>query len=182
MAKQDDYTRYTIRIPTPLYNRVKAAAGDGSVNTEIIAILKEKYPDPDLDRGSVVDAIQDILSALTNDPPERWRDCVSHFADRYNLNADAFDVVRDWSQLTVSYTLLGGNRISMSADRPMEDALAGWLAQVEHAETQSEQQDQLAELNRFLGDGDNSQFEAVIDTNSPSPRRMGWRVVLRLKP
>lgn len=46
MAKQDDYARYTIRIPTGLYERVKAAAGDKSFNAEIIATLEEKYPAP----------------------------------------------------------------------------------------------------------------------------------------
>lgn len=46
MAKQDDYTRYTIRIPTPLYERVKAAAGEKSVNAEIVETLEEKYPAP----------------------------------------------------------------------------------------------------------------------------------------
>lgn len=46
MAKQDDYTRYTIRIPTDLYERVKAAAGEKSVNAEIVATLEEKYPAP----------------------------------------------------------------------------------------------------------------------------------------
>lgn len=44
MAKQDDYTRYTIRIPTPLYERVKTAAGEKSVNAEIVATLEEAYP------------------------------------------------------------------------------------------------------------------------------------------
>ncbi len=46
MAKQDDYTRYTIRLPTPLYERVKAAAGEASVNSLIVQVLEEKYPAP----------------------------------------------------------------------------------------------------------------------------------------
>ena len=46
MAKQDDYTRYTIRIPTPLYERVKAAAGEASVNSLVVATLEERYPPP----------------------------------------------------------------------------------------------------------------------------------------
>jgi len=40
MAKQDDYVRYTIRVPASLYQRVQAAAGDRSVNAEIIARLE----------------------------------------------------------------------------------------------------------------------------------------------
>jgi hypothetical protein len=46
MAKQDDYTRYTIRIPTPLYERVKEAAGEASVNSLIVSLLDEKFPAP----------------------------------------------------------------------------------------------------------------------------------------
>lgn len=57
MAKQDDYTRYTIRIPTPLYERVKAAAGEKSVNAEIVATLEEKYPSP------VGDQISEVIAA-----------------------------------------------------------------------------------------------------------------------
>ncbi|PWE26721.1 hypothetical protein C4N9_20905 [Pararhodobacter marinus] len=49
MAKQDDYTRYTIRLPTPLYERVKEAAGEASVNSLIVQVLEERYPAPDED-------------------------------------------------------------------------------------------------------------------------------------
>lgn len=44
MAGHDGYTRYTVRIPDALYERVKAAAGEKSVNAEIVATLEEKYP------------------------------------------------------------------------------------------------------------------------------------------
>lgn len=44
MAKQDEYTRYTIRIPTPLYERIKGAAGAKSVNAEIASSLAKAYP------------------------------------------------------------------------------------------------------------------------------------------
>lgn len=43
MAKQDDYVRYTIRLPAPLYNRVREAAGEKSVNAEIIARLEASF-------------------------------------------------------------------------------------------------------------------------------------------
>lgn len=46
MARQDSYSRYTIRVPTDLYERVKIAAGDKSINAQIIEILEEKYPAP----------------------------------------------------------------------------------------------------------------------------------------
>lgn len=44
MAKQDDYTRYTIRIPSELYDRIKEGAGDKSVNAELIETLERAYP------------------------------------------------------------------------------------------------------------------------------------------
>jgi hypothetical protein len=60
MAKQDDYTRYTIRLPTPLYERVKDAAGEASVNSLIVQVLEEKYPAPDMDdhQKAIIEALQ----------------------------------------------------------------------------------------------------------------------------
>jgi hypothetical protein len=47
MARQDDYVRYTIRVPAELYERVKEAAGDRSVNAEIIERLDKSFqPQP----------------------------------------------------------------------------------------------------------------------------------------
>ena len=46
MARQDSYSRYTIRVPSDLYERVKIAAGDKSINAQVIEILEEKYPAP----------------------------------------------------------------------------------------------------------------------------------------
>lgn len=43
MAKQDEYARYTIRIPAELYERLKASAGNKSVNAEIIARLEDSF-------------------------------------------------------------------------------------------------------------------------------------------
>lgn len=43
MRRQDGYTRYTVRIPTPLYERVKAAAGEKSVNAEVLLALQKVY-------------------------------------------------------------------------------------------------------------------------------------------
>lgn len=40
MARQDDYVRYTIRVPEELYAQIKAAAGEKSVNAEIILRLE----------------------------------------------------------------------------------------------------------------------------------------------
>lgn len=40
MAKQDDYSRYTIRVPAALYKQLQDAAGDKSLNAEIIERLE----------------------------------------------------------------------------------------------------------------------------------------------
>lgn len=39
MTRDDGYTRYTVRIPTPLYERVKTAAGEASVNSLLVRWL-----------------------------------------------------------------------------------------------------------------------------------------------
>lgn len=44
MTRDDGYTRYTVRIPTPLYERVKQAAGEASVNSLVVEALEEKFP------------------------------------------------------------------------------------------------------------------------------------------
>lgn len=45
MAKQDDYVRYTVRLPADLYQRIQNAAGDKSVNAEIIHRLELSLTD-----------------------------------------------------------------------------------------------------------------------------------------
>jgi len=44
MAKQAEYVRYTIRVPADLYERIKVAAGEKSVNAEIVEALELAYP------------------------------------------------------------------------------------------------------------------------------------------
>jgi hypothetical protein len=43
MAKQDDYARYTIRVPADLYQRLQEAAGEASINAEIIRRLELSF-------------------------------------------------------------------------------------------------------------------------------------------
>jgi hypothetical protein len=43
MAKQDDYVRYTIRVPSDLYERLKNEAGEKSVNAEIVERLDKSF-------------------------------------------------------------------------------------------------------------------------------------------
>lgn len=39
MARQDDHVRSTVRIPAAVYQRLKDAAGERSINAEIVARL-----------------------------------------------------------------------------------------------------------------------------------------------
>lgn len=43
MAKQDNYVRYTIRVPEELYSRIKESAGDKSINAEIIERIELSF-------------------------------------------------------------------------------------------------------------------------------------------
>ena len=70
MAKQDDYTRYTVRIPTPLYERVKTIAGDKSVNAEIIEILSAAFPKPDPTIEEMFGYLDDMSAALHGKPDQ----------------------------------------------------------------------------------------------------------------
>lgn len=53
MAKQDDYSRYTIRVPAELYERLQVAAGDRSLNAEIIERLQKSFDN----RSSMIDMV-----------------------------------------------------------------------------------------------------------------------------
>lgn len=46
MAKQDDWTRITLRLPPDLHQRLSSAAEANSLNAVIVAALEEKYPAP----------------------------------------------------------------------------------------------------------------------------------------
>jgi hypothetical protein len=60
MAKQDDYVRYTVRIPSDLYERVKSASGEASVNSLIVELLLEKFPEPSVNADLVLQLMQHI--------------------------------------------------------------------------------------------------------------------------
>lgn len=59
MAKQDDYVRYTIRVPADLYARLQEAAGAKSVNAEIVVRLEQSFQAP-----SVQQTIDDQLGMM----------------------------------------------------------------------------------------------------------------------
>lgn len=92
MAKQDDYARYTIRIPTELYERVRGSAGDASVNAEIIRRLELSFQ---LDRElPIASKALDTVEASVADQREMFemtkglveevkglREIITHIAD-----------------------------------------------------------------------------------------------------
>lgn len=43
MAKRTEYVRYTIRVPEPLYKRIQEAAGEKSVNAEVVERLYASF-------------------------------------------------------------------------------------------------------------------------------------------
>jgi hypothetical protein len=102
MAKQDDYARYTVRLPSELYQRVQshAEANERSVNAEIISLLELGVWEADqsrMERGleplrEMTDGdreflaysrklIQEIEERKRNPPPEQVDLDVPFFAD-----------------------------------------------------------------------------------------------------
>lgn len=86
MAKQDDYTRYTIRVPGDLYERVQnAAEREGrSVNAEIVATLQEKYP-----------------------APARWFNFDKYRAHQEHVEARSKEILSEINELTSQYAHSG---------------------------------------------------------------------------
>lgn len=76
MTRDDGYTRYTVRIPTPLYERVKVAAGEASVNSLIVQLLEEKYPAPvsDADTAYQLRALFDLLAETTEAIEKKFKE------------------------------------------------------------------------------------------------------------
>lgn len=62
MKKDDGYTRYTVRIPTPLYDRVKEAAGEKSVNAEIVETLTKVYPPKSIEIDTLSEFLRYLIS------------------------------------------------------------------------------------------------------------------------
>ncbi len=51
MAKQDDWARITLRIPTELHQRLTSAAGVKSLNAEIVSRLEESLDRDEMAAG-----------------------------------------------------------------------------------------------------------------------------------
>ncbi|MBG6209261.1 putative DNA-binding protein [Labrenzia sp. EL_126] len=59
MTERDEYTRYTIRIPTELYDRLQEASGHKSLNAEITLRLEASFAE---DKGTELEAIAEALA------------------------------------------------------------------------------------------------------------------------
>lgn len=117
MAKQDDYTRYTIRLPTPLYERVKDAAGEASVNSLIVQVLEEKYPKVDIlaAHRALDDMLEAISANLHRDPDV----IIAKIAMEYGFDPSHFTF--DHNGKWISVTFSGANRVSTSMMELLSD-------------------------------------------------------------
>lgn len=88
MAKQDDYTRYTIRLPTPLYERVKEAAGEASVNSLVVDVLAEKFPAPLKLDLPLRDLVIHLLERTTERAPLRIKKYVKSIREQIEEEPD----------------------------------------------------------------------------------------------
>lgn len=119
MAKQDDFVRYTIRVPEELYKRVAESAEGGgrSVNAEIIARLEASFDEqvitPDIEeliRETVLTAIEmpeirqaliavddlqkaraDVRRAAEERTGKSWEQLEREHAEKQNLRAIDLD-------------------------------------------------------------------------------------------
>jgi len=73
MAKQDDYIRYTIRVPAALYERLQQSAGDASVNAEIVRRLGRSFEEDSL-FSEEREALQNVVDVLNQSVVELRED------------------------------------------------------------------------------------------------------------
>jgi len=59
MTERDEYTRYTIRIPTDLYDRLQDASGHKSLNAEITLRLEASFADS---KNTELEAIAEAIA------------------------------------------------------------------------------------------------------------------------
>lgn len=101
MAKQDDYIRYTIRVPARLYGRLQNAAGEKSINAEVNERLEQSLAVPfrirpehlqslaqasDAEIAEFQEGLDDLLDAifpkavLLIRPEDHWRQTMEVYA------------------------------------------------------------------------------------------------------
>ena len=74
MAKQDSYARVSIRIPPELYGKLQEAAGDKSLNAEIIARLESTFPAEEQTDEEIIEAAKRLVQRLEARDAERQRE------------------------------------------------------------------------------------------------------------
>lgn len=86
MARQDDFVRYTIRVPAPLYEQLQASAGAKSVNAEIVRRLERSFEldDDTITMQERIDAM-DVLLGDHVRQIDRLRSDVSRLMEREGL-------------------------------------------------------------------------------------------------
>lgn len=73
MAKQDEFVRYTVRLPRELYERIQAAAGNASVNAEVIKRLEAAFAHENETQAALkdheerIDALERMAIRLQNE-------------------------------------------------------------------------------------------------------------------
>lgn len=73
MAKQEDFVRYTVRVPQELYAKLQASAGARSVNAEIVERLARSFELDDEIQGlqSSLAEMREELDSLSRDTDKR---------------------------------------------------------------------------------------------------------------
>ncbi len=98
MARDDGYTRYTMRIPTPLYERIKEEAGEKSVNAEILSTLEAAYPPKSIDVRVLSMFLENAVSYDAPDERKEFIETVNRLfakaGQHWEISADGFGVVK----------------------------------------------------------------------------------------
>lgn len=112
MAKQDDYVRYTIRVPANLYAQIQAAAGEKSVNAEIAARLEGSFAPFDATRANEV--VFRLVEALRPDAPDALKRSAEEAAILFVTGAPA-DTIRT-IQITDTMERIPGTKPVLQGD------------------------------------------------------------------
>jgi hypothetical protein len=80
MAKQDEYVRYTIRVPRPVYERMAALPGEGSINARIVNAIDAAASGKTLRDGFAMAALTGL--------------CANHQTDEWTFDTIAANAYR----------------------------------------------------------------------------------------
>lgn len=97
MTRDDGYTRYTLRIPDALYERIKEAAGEKSVNAEVLSALEVAYPPKSIDVGTLAAFLENAVAVDAPDEQKEFIDTVNRLMAKakhsWTMKTDGFGVV-----------------------------------------------------------------------------------------